>query len=228
MDIDKLKDILRFFAFHRTHRPLGRVKLVKLVFLADYMSRLERGEILTGLGYHMDSMGPHSWEIPNVAGSHALPEVREATRTTVHGHLAYDYVYIGEAPPQLSNLSVAEAALLNRVWAEWGEEDVDTLLDYVHGLPFVAQFRCGETIDWDLLVTEEDVVMTSERQARAAQRIAQLRAGARERAACVPFEASDSQELAQHRLGAGLSLPSIMKTHGDYLARAGKPVDETD
>ena len=177
MERRKLEGIIRFLVAAHEGRWIGRIKLVKLVFLTDYESFRRHGATITGVQWEQHLYGPFAREI--ISTAQGLPDIVEQARTTLKGHTTYAYAIA--SPPAgeaLDGLTDDERRVAEDVFAEWGQEWWEAILAHVHSLPFVEQFACGEQLDWSAFVEEEDLVMTDEARQRARARLEALREGA--------------------------------------------------
>jgi len=211
VDRRKLEALVRFIVARRGRKWIGRIELVKLVFLMDYECFRRHGSTLTRLEYVQHPLGPLAWEI--VATAQEMPDVAERSFTTLKGHRAYSY-YLTDHPAAeaLDGLSEAERRVAEHVFAEWGDEWWEAILEHVHSLPFVEQFECGEQVDWSAFVEEEDLVMTEEARERARARLEAVREKAGQQGAPDDesphgwtdegaAEMSENAQLARYSLG---------------------------
>lgn len=180
MNREKLEAILHYVVPPHSEdsaRWLGRIKLVKLVFLIDYEAFRRQGATLTGLDYRQDLQGPMTWAIIDVANE--MPCIAERTFETNAQHTGYSYtIDEADACDALQALTPEERAIVEDVYAEWGNEWWEAVLSHVHALPFVEQFERGELLDWNAFIEEKDLVMTDAARERAEARLAELRRAA--------------------------------------------------
>jgi len=127
-----LRDLIRYVVWRVADEggTLGVTRLVKLLYLMDAEYYRRHRKILTGLNWLFYRYGPYAFEIPEILRSLDVDipqdEVPIGNGRTVHRFKPTSEIDIEAI------LSTSDAALVERVIARWGLEDLNSLLSHVY------------------------------------------------------------------------------------------------
>lgn len=142
-DVEKIKSVVAYLA---SRTSPGKVKLFKLMYLADFAARVELGRSITGDIYDNFPMGPVPHTLWQQFGS--------ITRQCVH----LTEVDTGAIPEQQMtarddfqpSLDVTEIAVLDRIVSRFGTWSGNQLRDYTHRtIPYRASVP-GDSLKYGL------------------------------------------------------------------------------
>lgn len=128
-------------------RPVGRTRLVKLLFLAD-LEALRRGRpTFTSGKWRYHRFGPHQWEAIDAAEDlgragllHRIPwEVSTGNAGTDYGP--------GAHADAATTLEAPEQELLRELVMGWKDRSLDDLRAFVYALPVISTAKKGLWID---------------------------------------------------------------------------------
>ncbi len=111
----------------------GKTKLIKLLYLVDVENYRRRGATITGLKWRFYHYGPYAPEIEDALRALEL-DIPQDSVTIGTGHTATVFRPNQRLRPRLGAYvsSAAELRLVDRVIREWGEEDLNPLLNHVY------------------------------------------------------------------------------------------------
>ncbi len=110
----------------------GKTKLVKLLYLIDVENYRRRRKTLSKLEWRFYHYGPYAFEIDEALEQLAL-DIPQEEVTTQSGYSAVIFKPDRELSPRLGDhVQLREVRLVNRVIKEWGEEDINSLLNHVY------------------------------------------------------------------------------------------------
>jgi uncharacterized protein YwgA len=114
-------------------RRLGRTRLTKALFLADYHSRIHRGAPITSYEYKFFHYGPWTGQIQeDVVGLEALGVLQEKTYIGWKGSGHY---YLPKAPVDYGHLDPEDVFILEAVVDRCSTGDLEELLTEVYSTP---------------------------------------------------------------------------------------------
>lgn len=127
-------------AILRLKGELGRTKLIKMAYLADYFSRVSTGQPITSLEYKLADHGPFDKDFFG-----AVAELKNRGITEKY-HADWDgYRYEIADSIQLNALSAEELELVERVVDKFGDLPLGKLLEFVYSTePMVGAKALGE------------------------------------------------------------------------------------
>lgn len=203
-------EIHRIAKAYRMSAP-GATRLVKLVYLADLeWRRRHSGEPLSRLNWLFSHFGPYAGEFAT------LFETEEVEATEQHGKNFHRLLF---PPEELEKQSVSDevSCILDGVVREWGDADLNMLLDHVYfeTEPMVKATR-GTPLDFSTLRVG---TIESNPKKLDPQKVAEFRERLRQRAVAlglsreplrVGFRMRDADEAWNEEFQAP-SLPSGMK-----------------
>lgn len=110
----------------------GKTKLVKLLYLIDVENYRRRRKTLSGLEWRFYHYGPYAFEIDEALDALAL-EVPQETVAMKSGRNAIVFRPDRNLNPSLADhIQLRELRLVNRIIQEWGETDLNSLLNHVY------------------------------------------------------------------------------------------------
>lgn len=127
----------------------GKTKLVKLIYLADVEYYRARRKTLTGAEWIFYHYGPYSFEIDDALAELAFDIPQESVQTA-GGRAAIVFKTAGHIKSRLGeHVQISELRLVNRVIGDWGETELNPLLNHVYFYtePMKDAAR-GETLDF--------------------------------------------------------------------------------
>ncbi len=126
--------------------PPAVARVVKLLYLADLEWRRRHGrEPLTNLAWRFWHFGPYATELAEVLGGEEVEvESRELERGKTARRIVFD-IDVPDKPEVPEQVS----ALLGELVKEWGDADLNALLDYVYfETEPMDEARRGEPLDF--------------------------------------------------------------------------------
>lgn len=110
----------------------GKTKLVKLIYLVDVEYYRARRKTLTGMEWIFYHYGPYSSEIDAALDELAFDIPQESVQTA-GGRAAIVFKLAGDLKSRLGeHVEISELRLVNRVIGDWGETDLNPLLNHVY------------------------------------------------------------------------------------------------
>ena len=128
----------------------GKTKLVKLLYLMDVENYRRRQETISGLEWRFYHYGPYAFEIDSVLNELSF-DIPQESFTTESGHKAIAFRPERSLKPSLGKhvRSLSELRLVNRVIRDWGETELNVLLDHVYFYTEpMKHARRGELLDF--------------------------------------------------------------------------------
>jgi len=159
MDTEKYLEVLQYLLDERTganNCHLGKVKLMKLLYFADFDHYFRYGVSITGDTYVKLAYGP----VPR-HGQPMLDELKKRSLLEVEQQPVYDYTrnayHLRRAPEPLSRLNPNEVSTLAEVVAKWGNHTRDEIVTASHGDPPWIMAEYGDTIPYELVFYRENI-----------------------------------------------------------------------
>ncbi len=111
----------------------GKTKLVKLLYLIDVENYRRRGTQISGLEWRFYHYGPYAFAIDTALQELDL-DIPQESVTTGTGHRAIVFRPNHSPRPRLSEYlpSPSELQLVNRIIRDWGEVELNPLLNHVY------------------------------------------------------------------------------------------------
>ena len=110
----------------------GKTKLVKLIYLVDVENYRARRKTLTGAEWVFHHYGPYSFAIDDALAELEF-DIPQESATTAGGHAATVFKPSRGVESRLGErVRIAELRLVNRVIGEWGETELNPLLNHVY------------------------------------------------------------------------------------------------
>ncbi|MBO4325707.1 MAG: DUF4065 domain-containing protein [Clostridia bacterium] len=126
LSLDKVVDVIRYFAASPKVKSLFKVKLMKLMWYADALSYKRRGEAITGLAYQALSLGA----VP--VGHNYIIDLKDVPceEIDMEESIAYYFSLTGEA--SFPSLTYDDMAILDEVIKKLGEMSKDDIVLFMH------------------------------------------------------------------------------------------------
>ena len=128
-DLDKAVGAMAYII--KTRGPTDKAKLMKLLYLADRASFLERGHPITGDTQYAMKHGP----VPSGCLDAIDGNVCDSGAVFQYLHVNNTRVELRAGAPPLPPIGVEEAAIIDRVLAEHGHKDTWVLVRETHKYP---------------------------------------------------------------------------------------------
>ena len=111
----------------------GKTKLVKLLYLMDVENYRCRQKTISGLEWRFYHYGPYAFEIDSVLNELSF-DIPQESFTTESGHKVITFRPERSLKPSLGKhvRSLSELRLVDRVIRDWGDTDLNVLLDHVY------------------------------------------------------------------------------------------------
>ena len=111
----------------------GKTKLVKLLYLMDVENYRRRQETISGLEWRFYHYGPYAFEIDSALNELSF-DLPQESFTTESGYKVIAFRPERSLKPSLGKYvrSLSELRLVNRVIRDWGETELNALLDHVY------------------------------------------------------------------------------------------------
>lgn len=126
LSLDKVVDVIRYFAFSEEVTNLYKVKLMKLMWYADALSYKIRGAAITGLIYQAYPMGAVPIEHNSIINLKGVPCEEEDMGETN----AYHFSLKGDQT--FTFLSKADMEILDTVIEKLGKMSKNEIIDFMH------------------------------------------------------------------------------------------------
>ena len=126
LSLDKVVDVIRYFASSQKVNCLYKVKLMKLMWYADALSYKRRGHSITGLVYKALPMGA----VP--VGHQLIIDLKDVPCEEVDMGETYAYHFYTAQLKALSMLSSDDVAILDTVIEKLGKMSKDQIVEYMH------------------------------------------------------------------------------------------------
>lgn len=132
--LSKNQILIRYLA-ERCGRRLGRTRLVKAAFLADYQSRRHLGKPISSYEYKYHHHGPWTQQVPeDVKSLEALGLLEEHREISIK-HMNFVHSYTAKGAVDYSAFSPDELFIIEAVADRCSSGDIDSLLDKVYATP---------------------------------------------------------------------------------------------
>ena len=131
----------------------GKTKLVKLLYLMDVENYRRRQETISGLEWCFYHYGPYAFEIDSVLNELSF-DIPQESFTTESGYKAIAFRPERSLKPRLGKYvrSLSELRLVNRVVRDWGETELNVLLDHVYFYTEpMKHARRGDILDFSVV-----------------------------------------------------------------------------
>jgi len=155
--------------------PLGRTKLVKLLYLMDLEHYRRTGKLLTGLDWVFYHYGPYVMALPGILASMDL-DIPEETHVTATGRKAKVFRPSYQLEPDEDRLAKKIGPVGTRIARDvldtWGDQDLTPILDFVyfHTEP-MKEAKPGERLDFTTVNRDRSIEqLRSEVQVEAGKR----------------------------------------------------------
>lgn len=126
LSLDKVVDMIRYFAAAKTVKSLYKVKLMKLMWYADALSFKKRGTAITGLVYQALPMGA----VP--VGHNAIISLKGVPCREVEVNESTGFFFSLEKESEYPSLSREEKAILDAVIQRFGAMPKDEIVTVMH------------------------------------------------------------------------------------------------
>ncbi len=162
INVDKYVEVLQFLLDEETganNQHLGKVKLMKLLYFADFDHFVKHGKSITGDTYVKLDYGPvpkHGSEMLDILAVRELIDIGEAQ--------LFDYVrnvYSLRKPlMEINHLTADEVATLTAVVNKWKYHTRQEIVSASHGDPPWQLTGYGEEIDYKAAFFRRNVVLS--------------------------------------------------------------------
>lgn len=126
----KAAQIIAYFALKTGDRAINMLKAIKLVYLADRESLKRFAYPMLDEPRHSMRLGPmNSWTYDHAKGERESPEWSSVLDDRANHEIG---VKAGVQPDGLDELSDAEIAILDDIWAQFGAMDQWALVEWTH------------------------------------------------------------------------------------------------
>lgn len=127
----KLNDMIAYIVSNFSGRALTRTKLVKLLYLADRESYIDRGRQISNVKYIKYHYGPYSEDIVDTVDEMDGKEIKELSGRSRNGTY---YRYEPKSDYDGSALTREERAILNAVLQNYEDTQTKQLVEEVYEL----------------------------------------------------------------------------------------------
>lgn len=147
-DPEKLEAAILFFIERANNGHLGKTKLMKLLYYADFDHMERYGEPITGARYRKCDQGPVPCEALDILQN---MEVQGKIRVEQHDRGLYvQFRYQSMSKPNLELFSDSEMATLEQVVDRWGHEPLSRIVAATHAEAPWLSVRLREIIPYSL------------------------------------------------------------------------------
>lgn len=126
LSLDKVVDVIRYFAVSKDVTSLYKVKLMKLMWYADALAYKRRGEAITGLVYQAFPMGA----VP--IGHNSIVDLKDVPCEEVDFGEANGYRFAMEGDVTFPYLSKEETNILDVVIEQFGKMGKNEIVEIMH------------------------------------------------------------------------------------------------
>jgi len=154
MDEDKVKNIVFYILEQAENQeiPIGKTRLIKLLYLLDLENYRLRQMILTGLNWIFYKFGPYTFEIEDFFNKIGIKK---------------EEIYINEVKrfsrlekefeEEDIKLDIETKTIIKNLIEEWGTADLNKLLDYIYfdTEPMIKAQTRGEKLDFSSILPAE-------------------------------------------------------------------------
>ncbi len=147
-DPEKLEAAILFFIERANNGHLGKTKLMKLLYYADFDHMERYGEPITGARYRKFDQGPVPGEALDL-----LKDMEVQGKISVEQRdlgLHTQFRYRSEIEPDLSLFSESEMATLKQVVDRWAHEPLSRIVAATHAEAPWLSVRLGDHIPYSL------------------------------------------------------------------------------
>ncbi len=127
LSLDKVVDMIRYFAASRKITNLYKVKLMKLMWYADALSYKKRGVSITGLAYQAMPMGA----VP--VGHNSIIDLKDVPCEEVDMGETYAYHFELKSESVFPSLNDDDKRILDIVIDKLGKMSKNEIIDFMHG-----------------------------------------------------------------------------------------------
>ena len=178
-----LNSLITHIATELAHEGIGfgKTKPVKLIYLVDVENYRARRKTLTGVDWIFHHYGPYAFEIDKALAELEFDMPQESA-ATVGGHAAAVFKPNWGLKSRLGELvPTAELRLVDRVISEWGETELNPLLNHVyfHTEPMEDAAR-GEALDFSKIPRRPRAVRAKDGARMSEERLNEYRRRFRE------------------------------------------------
>ncbi len=145
---EKMKNAILFFV--QNARNLGKTKLAKLLFFADFQHYAEHGRSITGEGYMKRDYGPLASQLQPVLQQMKEEGLLDWRTRRIVDYFGYEYTPHAEADERV--FSDDELATLREVAARWQYASASRVVDESHSHPAWVAAKSGDLLDYRLAV----------------------------------------------------------------------------
>ena len=186
---------------------VGKTKLVKLLYLIDVENWRRRQKTLTGLEWQFYHYGPYAFEIDDALEELAF-DIPQESFSTERGDEAFSFRADWGLRSSLGKvISLSELHLVNRVIQEWGETELNPLLNHVYFYTEpMRDAKRGDILDFSTVQPPKRKTATYKRVPMPADRLAEYRAR---------FQEAKSKRVRRPLIPA----PRYDKVYWDAVAR---------
>lgn len=144
----KMEAVILFFLSHANNSWLGKTKLMKLIYYADFDHFEQYDQPVTGATYTKRQYGPLTDQ--GTAALHEMEKADKVRSLEIHDgpYTRFRYEPVEQFDPAV--LSQTELQTLNDVAERWRLHTAQQIVAATHGEPPWLAVRDGETIPYEL------------------------------------------------------------------------------
>jgi uncharacterized phage-associated protein len=153
---DKYQDALLYLLDRENganNHLLGKVKLMKLLYYADFDHFERTGQSITGDYYTKKEFGPVPFHADEALRRLQEQELIKTSYTPVFHYYKYSYAPTGAAKPK--DLTLPELETLAAVVQKWKNHSTNEIVNASHGDPPWLLTKFGQVIDYNLVRLRE-------------------------------------------------------------------------
>lgn len=148
MNIPKLEQAILYFLHHSNNDHLGKVKLMKLLYYADFDHYEQYDQPITGASYRKLKHGPVPDDVDIVLNCLAREGAIQVEQVSAHTYMRTKYTPLIQ--PDLTIFSSEEKRTIDQVAHRWNEFSMTQIVEATHGeAPWLA-VRMDEEIPYHL------------------------------------------------------------------------------
>ncbi len=140
LSLDKVVDVIRYFASSQVITSLYKVKLMKLMWYADALSYKKRGHAITGLVYQALPMGA----VP--VGHNYIIDLKDVPCEEVDMGETNAYYFHMDKETECSSLSDEDKSILDTIIIKLGKMTKSEIISFMH-----KERAYTETAPWDVI-----------------------------------------------------------------------------
>lgn len=142
-ETEKIKKII-LLLLNRLNENITRTKIVKLLFLLDYVNYVNNGKKITNISYDYYYYGPYSRKIIDVIDDMKNENLlSESEHFNSNGNVYYIYSTNSETQNPEQLLDSDETNTFEEVVKKYGHLSLKQLLEYVYSTPPIRDNRQG-------------------------------------------------------------------------------------